>query len=102
MTRAFFLPLALSAFFVGTSACQTEECANYVRCQNAFDDEFNAAPFDTERFEPGGDCWDQKTSSERCTRQCAQQQNELRAVAAEAEVVLEECPQAEAPSEDEE
>lgn len=58
---------ALIALVLGAAACvpQSQTCADYVACQQAYD-----ASVDTSPWEPGGSCWTSPQQAAACDDQC--------------------------------
>ena len=69
--------VALVVTLVGAaSACtlpQSEICADYVRCQQAVDDDVDTSP-----WEEGGSCWNLPSVARECDAQCSAALDALR------------------------
>ena len=67
-------PLSL-LLLAAAGAClpQSDECAEYVACQQAYDSTVDVAP-----YQPGGSCWASPQAAAACDDQCEQALTGLR------------------------
>lgn len=77
--------ILFSMLFCGLafSACPSEECEQYAKCQQTYDEAFELESADISRFAFGGECWQNAQNADECTQICVRQIEAL-AEAAEA------------------
>jgi hypothetical protein len=93
--RHLVVSLATAAVVVGCGVPPSDECVQYVACQDAYDETFNIrveeGGIDTRDYEPGGACWADLTTAQTCTDNCTRAIESLRTAAAEGGETLDAC-----------
>ncbi|HEY4221097.1 MAG TPA: hypothetical protein VGO62_07135 [Myxococcota bacterium] len=77
MRRSLVVVIALLAACAACAACgQSQECKQYVACQNDYDSSVDTTP-----YEPDGTCWTTLQTASECTQHCKDALGDIRQLA---------------------
>jgi hypothetical protein len=88
------LPLLLLAVVATTSSCaieQSDECRQYIACQQEYDEAAQTGPTDFADYETTGVCWQSAENAATCTSRCTEALEALREAAANANIDAPSC-----------